>query len=115
MTADVLSINVAILEKGLEIFDVLSGLTPEKSLSFVLTDEGAEAVQLAIPLTEWGIGGNKPKLKETALECLAQINEAEAGDPVNVNFTEYEVKSMGEILAVFQKALEEQEDGILEL
>jgi hypothetical protein len=115
MTADVLSLDVAIAEKGVEIFDVLSGLTPEKSLSFVLTDEGVEAIQLAIALTEWGIGGNKPKLKETALECLNQISEVDAGDPVNVNFTEYEVKSMEEVLAVFQKALEQQKDGILEL
>ena len=115
MTADVLTLNIPVVELGKEIFSALSELRPEKSLSFVLTEEGAEAVQLAISLVDWGIGGNKPKLKETALACLAEMNEVSAGDPLNVNFTDYEIKAMAEILAVLEKALEKQKDGILEL
>lgn len=64
-------------------------------------------------MADWGIGGNKPKLKEAALECLAHMGEAEAGEPVNVNFTEYELKSMAEVLSVIDRALERQEEGIL--
>jgi hypothetical protein len=35
------------------------------------------------------------------------------GEPVNINFTEYEIKSMGEVLEVLTKALEVHEDGTL--
>lgn len=115
MSAEVITLNLPVVEKGKEIFSVLSEIRPEKSFSFVLTEDGVEAIQLAITLAEWGIGGNKPKLKETALEYLDEMSQCEAGDPVNVNFTEYEIKSMGEVLAVFEKALEEQEEGVLEL
>jgi hypothetical protein len=115
MSAEVLTLKVPIAELGIEIFTVFSELPPEKSLSFVLTEEGVEAIQLAPTLVDWGIGGNKPKLKQTALECLSLMQDAEAGVPVNVNFTEYEIKAMGEVLGVFEKALEKQEDGLLEL
>ena len=64
-------------------------------------------------MAEWGIGGNKPKLKQTALEILSEIGKAEPGEPVNVNFTEYEVKSMGEVLSVVEKALDEHEEGVI--
>jgi hypothetical protein len=98
MSNEVITIDVPIVEKSLEIFTTLAELRPEKSLSFVLTEEGVEAMQEAIKLTDWGIGGNKPKLKEAAIECLEQMGEAEAGAPVNVNFTEYELKAMTEVL-----------------
>jgi hypothetical protein len=113
MSTEVLTIDVQIVEKGKEIFSALSELRPEKSFSFVLTEEGVEAVQEAKILAEWGIGGNKPKLKVAAMECFDQMAEAEAGSPVNVNFTEYELKAMAEVLSVIERALERQEDGIL--
>lgn len=113
MSTEVLTIDVSTVEKGKEIFTALSELRPEKSFSFVLTEEGVEAIQEAKKLADWGIGGNKPKLKETALECLEGIGTAEAGDPVNVNFTEYEIKSMAEVLSVIEKALEIEEDGVV--
>ena len=60
--ADVL-INPARLEVAEEIFRTIADLRPERSLSFTLSQEGAEAVQDALMIVEWGIGGNKPKLK----------------------------------------------------
>ena len=47
------------------------------------------------------------------MECLDYLEVAEAGDPVNVNFTEYEIKSLAEVLSVIERALERQEDGTL--
>ncbi|MEN8242841.1 MAG: hypothetical protein ABFS17_13040 [Chloroflexota bacterium] len=113
MSADELMINVPIVEKALEIFSTLTVIRPEKSFSFILTEEGLEAIQEAGKLAEWGIGGNKPKLKIAALECLALIGSGEPGDPVNVNFTEYELKSCAEILSVIERALTNHEDGLL--
>jgi hypothetical protein len=108
-----ITIDPEITEIAQDIFTELSSLKPETSLSFTLTDQGADAVSQAIVLAEWGIGGNKSKLKETALENLAAMDQVPAGEPVNVNFTEYEVKSMGEVLAAIEKALEKHEDGVL--
>jgi hypothetical protein len=113
MSTEVLTIDVPTVEKGKEIFTALSELRPEKSFSFVLTEEGVEAIQEAIKLADWGIGGNKPKLKEAALECLDYMGEVEVGAPVNVNFTEYELKAMAEVLSVIDRALERNEDGVL--
>lgn len=113
MTKEEIEINLKITEIAKEIFSELSELKPESSLSFTLSEEGMEAISQAIELAEWGIGGNKPKLKQTALEILEEIEKIEPGEPVNVNFTEYEVKSMGEVLSVVEKALENHEEGVV--
>jgi hypothetical protein len=113
MSAEVLTINVPIVEKAKEIISVLSEMRHDKSMSFALTEEGFEAIREAEKLAEWGIGGNKPKLKEAAFVCLEMIGSGEPGIPVNVNFTEYELKAIGEVLAVIERALERQEEGVL--
>ena len=111
--SDEVRIDPKITEIAQDIFTELANLKPETSLSFRLSEQGANAISQAIVLAEWGIGGNKSKLKETALENLAVMDQVPAGEAVNVNFTEYEVKSMGEVLAVIEKALETHEDGVL--
>jgi hypothetical protein len=111
--ADEIKINPEIVEVAQDIFTEFAGLKPEHSLSFSLTEEGVDAITEAKKLADWGIGGNKPKLKATALEYIEIIEEYDPGDPVNVNFTEYEIKAMGEVLSVIEKALEEHEEGVL--
>ena len=106
-------IDIEAVELAKQIMDQLSQVRPEHSLSFVLNEEGSAAIEESIKIAEWGIGGNKPKLKATALEILNEIAEVSAGEPVNINFTEYEIKSMGEVLEVLTKALDVHEDGIL--
>lgn len=54
MSTEVLTIDVPTVEKGKEIFTALSELRPEKSFSFVLTEEGVEAIQEA--RKNWPIG-----------------------------------------------------------
>lgn len=110
--ADVM-INPERLELAEEIFKTLADLRPEKSLSFTLAVEGAEAVEDALLIVEWGIGGNKPKLKEAALEVVSAINEVPHGQPVNVNLTEYEIKAMGEVVEAVNKAGESHKEGVL--
>ena len=108
-----LKIDIESVKLAKQIMDQLSQVRPEHSLSFVLNDDGVAAIDESIKIAEWGIGGNKPKLKATALEILNTIGEVSAGEPVNINLTEYEVKSMGEVLEVITKALEVNEDGTL--
>lgn len=111
--SDEIRIDPDITEVAQTIFTELANLKPETSLSFTLSEQGADAISQAITLAEWGIGGNKPKLKETALENLNAIDQIPSGEPVNVNFTKYEVKAMGEVLSVIEKALETHDEGVL--
>ncbi|MCB2179866.1 hypothetical protein KQH54_01950 [bacterium] len=108
-----IKIDPIITEIAQNIFTELANLKPETSLSFTLNEQGSNAISQAIALAEWGIGGNKPKLKEAALENLNAIDEIPPGEPVNVNFTKYEVKAMAEVLSVIEKALETHTDGVL--
>jgi len=101
------------VELAQTIVEQLSQVRPEHSFSFMLNAEGLAAIGESIKISEWGIGGNKPKLKATALEILNAIAQVSPGDPVNINLTEYEVKSLGEVLEVLGKALEVHEEGEL--
>lgn len=111
--ANEIVIDPEVVEVAQNIFIEFVALRPEHSLSFTLTDQGIEAISEAKKLADWGIGGNKPKLKEAAIDYLEVLGEASAGDPVNVNFTEYELKAMGEVLSVIEKALEDHNEGVL--
>jgi hypothetical protein len=110
---DEIRINPELFSKAKEIFGTLALQRPEHSLSFVLSSEGAEAVFDTIKIVEWGIGGNKPKLKATALEVLGNIGAVDAGSPINVNLTEYEIKAMGEVVEAIDKAESNHQDGML--
>jgi len=113
MVNDEIKINPELLEKAREIFETISVQRSEHSFSFVLTEEGHQALADTIKVVEWGIGGNKPKLKETALEHLIEIQNVPHGNPVNINMTEYELKSMSEVVEAIDKALDSHEDGVL--
>lgn len=112
MSEDV-KINPEILHDAREIFMVLAQQRPEHSLSFVLSAEGSEAINDTFKIVEWGIGGNKSKIKATALELLDMISEVPSGTPVNVNLTEYELKAMWEVVAAIDKAEENHINGLL--
>lgn len=108
-----ITLNVARVELARDIIRELVTIMPERSLSFILSPEGFEAMVETIRLADWGIGKNKSKLKESALENLQSITVLPAGKPVNINFTEYELKALGEVLAVIERALENHKEGIL--
>ncbi|MFN2146292.1 MAG: hypothetical protein ACK2T7_13140 [Anaerolineales bacterium] len=112
--SETMSINPGILELAKEIFGTLAEQRPEQSLSFVLSDDGEEAVSDAVKIVEWGIGGNKSKLKATALEVLEEMDQVPAGAPININLTEYELKAMEEVVAAVEKAIDNHQDGVLE-
>ncbi len=111
---NMMKINPGILDLAKEIFGTLAEQRPEQSLSFVLSDEGGVAVSDAVKIVEWGIGGNKSKLKATALEVLEEMGQVPAGAPININLTEYELKAMEEVVAAIEKAIDSHQNGILE-
>jgi hypothetical protein len=108
-----LEINEKALGIGLEIVQNLSELKPLSSLSFTLSNEGVEAVDEVLTLSEWGIGKNAYKLKEAALEIFNDILEHPMGAPINVNLTEYEIKAMKTVMELIESSLDKHTNGVL--
>lgn len=102
-------------ETAREIVETIANIKPETSLSFTLSSEGLRAVMASLQLIDWGIGKNKPKLKAAALEVITPLADAEPGLPNNVNLTEFELKAMEEVLAVLERALSKEKDGVITL
>lgn len=108
-----LEINEESLGIGLEIVQQLSELKSLSSFSFTLSDEGVDAVNEVLELTEWGIGENAYKLKEAAIGVFSDILEHPDGAPVNVNLTEYEIKAMEKVTDLIERSLDKHNDGVL--
>ncbi len=115
MAADKESIELEIekIEIAQQIVSNLAGIRPEKSLSFTLSEDGVGAVNETVKLAEWGIGKNKTKIRKAALGILKPLAGSEPVKPINVNFTEIEIKSMVEVLELIERALEKHKDGVL--
>jgi hypothetical protein len=108
-----ITIDVESVLQGKEIIEHLAGLKPYTSLSFVLNEEGFTAVDEVKRLAEWGIPGNRTKLKQAAMDVLTPLLEFPHDTPLNVNLTEFDVKSMGEVLMVIDRSMERHQDGVL--
>ena len=96
MTKNNIEIDVERISQSREIVENLVELRPYTSFSFVLNDDGYAAVEEVISLAEWGIGRNKSRIKEMALEVLSRLIAHPAGTPLNVNLTEKESDSTNE-------------------
>ena len=109
--SDRIEINNKDLQTAQDIVGAITNIKPLTSLSFTLNAEGVTAINETLRLVEWGIGKNKPKLKETALDVLSPLGEADQGMPLNVNLTEYEIKALEEVLALIERSISKHKDG----
>lgn len=108
-----LEINVENLEYGYQAFQQIAECKPYSSYSFLLDVRTSIAFGDVRNLVEWGMGGNMPKMKIAALEILDTILSSSPGENVNLNFTEYECKSMQAVASLIERALEKQSNGVL--
>ena len=108
-----IEIEVEKIQQSREIIENLAELRPYTSFSFVLNDEGYAAMEQTISLAEWGIGRNKARIKEAALQVLNRLVAHPAGTPLNVNLTEKEAESLDEVLWQIDRALEQHKEGVL--
>ena len=108
-----IELNIDSIEVAQQIVGTLVGIKPLNSLSFTLSEEGVDAVNETVKLVEWGIGKNKTKIKKAALDTLKPLAESEPAKPINVNLTEFEIKTMEEVLELIERALEKHKDGVL--
>ena len=98
--------NNGIQQLGVQIASTLSELMPERSLSFSLNEEGFEAVNWLVELIEEKMPKNMHVLKENAMEALTSITEGEVGTPLNVNFTEDELKALEKVLEIAEREMD---------
>lgn len=115
MAADVdrIEIKKEDLQTAQEIIGAFTNLKPLTSFSFTLNDEGLTALKETLRLIEWGIGKNKLKLKEAALEVLSPLSDDDQGAPININLTEYEIKAMEEVSVLIERAISKHKDGMV--
>jgi hypothetical protein len=110
---DRLEIDIEDIQTAQEIVGNIANLKPLTSLSFTLSAEGSSAVKEILRLIEWGIGKNKPKLKQAALDVFSPLLDSDPGVPNNINLTEFEIKATEEVLAVIERALSKYKDGMV--
>lgn len=111
--AKVLEVNVANLAFGFEIFQEISECKPYSSYSFQINEQTFNSFDQIRQLVEWGMGKNMPKMKQASLEILDSILSSSPGEPVNLNFSEYECKAMQAVKEIIGRSLEKQKNGIL--
>ena len=107
-----LEVDGSVLYNSLEVMQGIAGFQPFSSISFLATENILEAVEEASELVDWGMAKNMHKMKETALDIMESITEADPGDPVNLNLDEYELKSIAAVAELIERTLEEKKDGV---
>ena len=105
-------VDGTVLNTGLEVMQGIAGFQPYSSISFQVTEKILNAITEAGKLVDWGMAKNKHKMKETALDILDDIQEAQPGEPVNLNLDDYELKSIAAAADLIERTLEDQKDGV---
>ena len=107
-----LVVDGTILKTGLEVTQGIAGFQPYSSISFLATEHILEAVKEVSELVAWGMAKNMQKMKETALEIMEHISEANPGEPVNLNLDDYQLKSIAAAADLIERTLEEKKGGV---
>ena len=110
---DRIEINIEDLQTAQEIFGTIVKIKPLTSFSFTLNGEGLTAIKETLRLVEWGIGKNKPKLKEAAIDILSPVVDVDQGLPININLNEYEIKAIEEVLALIDRSISKYKEGVV--
>ena len=110
---DRIEIKIEDLQTAQKIVNTVIAIKPLTSFSFTLKGEGLTALKETLRLIEWGIGKNKLKLKEAAIDVLSPLVDVDQGLPVNVNLTEYEIKAMEEVSALIERSISKYKDGVV--
>ena len=107
-----MKLNVEYLTLGLKIVQSITQIKPLSSLSFSLSEEGVDAANEVMALTEWGLGKNAFKLKQSALGVFNYILKHPKGAPININLTESEIKAMKKVMNLIERSLNKRTTGV---
>jgi hypothetical protein len=101
------------LKVGLDIIQEITTFRPYSSISFKSSEEIICAVQEAKGLAKWGMAKNKHKMKEAVIHILDLITGNQPEEPINLNLSKYELKSLKALVNLMQRVLDEQKDGVV--
>jgi hypothetical protein len=101
------------LELGFEIVKEISTFQPRSSISFQSSEEILRAIEETKDLAKWGMAKNRHKMKQAAINILNLILCCEPEEPVNLNLTKYELKSIKSLRKLIKRALEKRKDGVV--
>lgn len=108
-----IEINESKLRYGFGIIKEISTFRPHSSISFQSSEQIREAFAEIKQLAKWGMGKNRSKMKQTVSKIIGSIEAQSPGDPVNLNLTEYEHKSIKALLKLIRRSLNNDKDGVI--
>jgi hypothetical protein len=110
-----MSKQIKVSKKDLKIGSILlkelAAFRPYSSISFQSSEEIISAAQEVKRLAQWGMAKNKHKMKESVINTMDLILCCEPEDPVNLNLSKYELKSVKALSKLVKRTLNQQKDG----
>jgi hypothetical protein len=99
------------LSIGFMVLKEISTFRPYSSISFQSSEEIISATEEVKRLAQWGMAKNKYKMKESVINTLDLILCCEPEEPVNLNLSKYELKSVKALSKLVKRTLNHQKDG----
>jgi len=112
MTKEIV-IETSNLEVGFEIVKEISEFRPFSSISFHSSEKILSGIKEVNKLAIWGMAKNRHKMKDTAIKILNSILCCEPEEPVNLNLSKYEIKSIKALSNLIERSLEKRKDGVV--
>ena len=110
-----MSKNIQVSKKhlitGFMLLIEISTFRPFSSISFQTTEEIISAAQEVKRLAKWGMAKNQHKMKESVINTLDSILGCEPDEPINLNLSKYELKSVKALSKLVKRTLDQQKDG----
>jgi hypothetical protein len=111
MMANTIELNLDDLKLGSKLLKEITTFRPYSSISFQSSEEILSAAQEVKRLAKWGMAKNKHKMKASVIHTLDSILGSEPDEPVNLNLSKYELKSVRVLFKLVKRTLNQKKDG----
>jgi hypothetical protein len=106
-----IQLNLNDLKFGAMLLKEIAAFKPYSSISFQSSEEIISAAQEVKRLAQWGMAKNKHKMKESVINTMDLILCCEPEEPINLNLSKYELKSVKALSKLVKRTLNQQKDG----
>ncbi len=108
-----LEVNKNNLEYGSIIIQEISEFRPFSSISFHSSEKILSGIKEVKKLANWGMAKNRHKMKQAVIDILDMIICCSPEEPVNLNLSKYELKSLKALSNLIKRSLEKRKDGVV--
>lgn len=112
MTKEIV-VETSNLEVGFEIVREISEFRPFSSISFHSSEKILSGIKEVKKLANWGMAKNRHKMKQAVIDILDMITCCSPEEPVNLNLSKYELKSLKALSNLIKRSLEKRKDGVV--